>query len=210
MNAGEAVESDGGIHASERLLVSGCVRGDENAWERLLKEYGPFINNVIKKYLPDPGDSQELFIHVLERLWDKSAERLAAWNGAARLSTYLAAITSRLCIDHLRHTGRRLRRTVSLHSAIRPAAPWGMEPDPATEALQSESRRILDGAMLQLNQDEQDILRLFYWQGMKYTEISSIMQRPVVDVGRKICRARKKLRVLLRESGIKNIGDLLE
>jgi len=209
MSAQEESEKD-------RRLVALCAAGDEASWDRFLDEYGGLIHCIIGNYRRNQQDVRELFIHVIENLWSGGARRLRAWEGRSRFSTYLAAVTSRLCIDYLRGRLHRERaRYVPLDECETPASSradmrGGGRAGASRHVVQRECGEILVNCVGRLCQEERDIVTLFYWQGRRYAEIASLMRIPVSSVGKRLLSARDRIRRMLVRSGIKNIADLLE
>jgi RNA polymerase sigma factor (sigma-70 family) len=79
-----------------------------------------------------------------------------------------------------------------------------------TRALRRECGEVLEAAVGLLPHNERAIMELFYWQGMGYGEIAVLLRTTVGQVGKKLFRARRKLREMLLEKGIKNSADVWE
>ena len=197
-------------------LVALCAAGDEASWDRFLDEYGGLIYRIIGNYRRNQQDVRELFIHVIENLWHDGARRLRAWEGRSRFSTYLAAVTSRLCIDYFRgRLHREQARYEPLDEREPPAASRAAmcgegQAGAPCHVVQRECGEILMNCVGRLAQEERDIVTLFYWQGRRYAEIASLMRIPVSSVGKRLLSARGRIHRMLARSGIKNITDLLE
>lgn len=200
----------------DRRLVALCAAGDDASWERFLEEYGPLIYRVIWGYQQTPQEVRELFIHVVEGLWSGGGRRLRAWEGRSGFATYLAAVTSRLCVDYLR--GRMYRegaRYEPLEAHVNRAASrekkghWSGEGAPGC-AVRRECSEVLTDCVRCLARREQYAVTLFYWQGMRYAEIAALMGIKENGVGKLLLGARAKIQRALAQKGIKNISDLLE
>jgi RNA polymerase sigma-70 factor (ECF subfamily) len=197
----------------DRSLIALCAAGDEASWDRFLEGYGGLIYRVIGNYRLNRQDVRDLFVYVIEKLWSDGARRLRAWEGRSKFSTYLAAITSRLCVDYLRSRLQRERTRYEpldecgSRAASRAAVSRWSAPRPV---VQRECGEILVDCVGRLSRDERDIVTLFYWQGRGYAEIASLMEIPMSVVGKRLISARGKIRRMLNRCGIKNIADLLE
>ena len=209
MHAGDKLEED-------RRLIALCAAGDDASWDRLLEEYGALIYRIIWNYQRTQQEVRELFIHVIEGLWSDGARRLRAWEGRSGLATYLAAITSRLCVDYYR--GRMYKegaRYESLDAHVNRAASheergrWSGEGAPG-RAARHECGEVLMDCVRRLAREERDAVTLFYWQGRRYAEIAALMGTTGNDVGKLLLSARAKIHRMLAQRGIKNIADLLE
>ena len=78
------------------------------------------------------------------------------------------------------------------------------------QVLQAECESLLDNLLIHLSSDERALVKLFYWQGMRYAEIAALVGISASEVGKKLHRARTALRDMLRKRGIKNFKDLWE
>lgn len=88
-------------------LVSQIRAGSIESWHRFIRERSPIILRVVRRYLAAlPADDQRsLYVRILEGLYQGD---LYAYEGRARLSTWLFVYTRSRCLDHLRHEhGRR-------------------------------------------------------------------------------------------------------
>jgi RNA polymerase sigma-70 factor, ECF subfamily len=200
----------------DRRLVALCAAGDEASWDCFLDEYGALIYRIIGNYQRKQQEVRELFIYVIENLWSGGARRLRAWEGRSRFSTYLAAVTARLCIDYFRG---RLHRERARYEPLDEDEPSlvsragigrGGRAGAPRPVVQRECGEILMNCVGRLAEDERDIVTLFYWQGRRYAEIASLMKIPVGSVGKRLLSARGRIHRMLVRSGIKNIADLLE
>ncbi|MEJ2744457.1 MAG: sigma-70 family RNA polymerase sigma factor [bacterium] len=209
MHAGKKLEKD-------RRLVDLCAAGDDAAWDRFLERYGALIYRTIWNYKQTRQEVRELFIYVIEGLWSDGARRLRAWEGRSGFATYLAAVTSRLCVDYLR--GRMHKEGARYESldayAIRAASRKGRrdysEEGAPGHAARHECDEVLMDCIRCLAREERDVVTLFYWQGRRYAEIAAIVGITENKVGKSLLRARANIQLALVRKGIKNIADLLE
>lgn len=200
----------------DRRLIALCAAGDDASWDRFMGEYGALIYRIIWNYEQTQQGVRELFIYVIEGLWSGGARRLRAWEGRSGFATYLAAVTSRLCVDYLR--GRMYQegaRYVSLDAYANRAASheqggrWSGEGAPG-RAERRECDAVLADCVRRLARGERGAVTLFYWQGMRYSEIAALMGTTENDVGKLLLGARAKIHRMLAQRGIKNISDLME
>lgn len=201
----------------EREFISRCIEGSSAAWDELLERYGGLVFSVTGRYSSDYHVRGELFIHILENLWDDNARRLKAWRGESRFSTYLYSVGARLCGDYFKKRYVTERRKYERLDVSRP----GFEKRPAafpppyrtsrTARDRLEYREcgvLLENLIRRLSEREQTALALFYREGMNYAEIATIIGVTENNVGHILSRARKKLHAMLGKKGITKIEDL--
>jgi len=191
-------------------LVGRCASGDEDAWDRLIRDYGRLIYCIAGGYAKRRQEIDDIFIFVVEKLWKNNAGKLTAWSGKSRFSGYLSAVVSNLCADYLRQRIYKERERYQPLDEERMEA--GVSPRSETQryASRRESRQLAEELVNGLPEGDRRILSLFYWQGRSYSDISSIMQIKVNEVGKRLLTARRQLKTMFARLGIKNLSDILE
>lgn len=99
---------------SELLLVKAVLAGDAAAAQRFLDTASATLWSTVVKLEGEGADAETAFLEVIEALRDGGYRRLAAFDGRARLSTYLAITARDILAD-------RLARSFS----EAPRAAWG-------------------------------------------------------------------------------------
>jgi len=201
----------------DRRLVILCASGDDEAWDHLLKEYGCLIYSIVSRYAKRRQDRNELYIFVIENIWKNNARKLTAWEGRAKFSNYLVSVVSRLCLDYFKgqiyseeKRYESLDDVRSAREAEQMECASSLHPVTQRYVIHKECQALMEDVINTLAQEDRALLILFYWQGMKYREIAAVMRMSMSDIGKRLLRAREKLRLVLAKRGIKNIADLLE
>jgi RNA polymerase sigma factor (sigma-70 family) len=94
MNLGTKAATSGEVSLQDKILVEGCLLGNQDAWSALIEKYKNLIYSIPVKYGLSPEDAAEIFQSVsLTLLKDLSKLRepqaLAAW---------LIKLTARKCL----------------------------------------------------------------------------------------------------------------
>jgi RNA polymerase sigma-70 factor (ECF subfamily) len=156
--------------------------GDEGAFGTLYQRYEKPLFDFIHRMVPDAADSESLFQETFFRLV-RAKDRYRA---TAQFKTWLFQIAVNLCRDRTRRM--RHRSHLSLNSPLFSGGSGRGEiqdvvPDPASPVDRSveagELETAVKGAVGSLPEDEHLIVVLREYQGLKYTEIAGIMDRPV-------------------------------
>jgi DNA-directed RNA polymerase specialized sigma24 family protein len=87
--------------------IAAIQSGSIVEWHRFIHTTSPLVLHVIRRYLPSApvDDQRSLYVTVLESLYRGD---LRAYDGRARLTTWLFIYTRSRCLDYLRHQkGRR-------------------------------------------------------------------------------------------------------
>ena len=172
-------------------LVAAVRRGSREAAGRLAERYLRVCRVVALAVVGEIAGAedvcQEAFVHAIDRIDDcRDPARFAAW---------LRQIVRRRARNYLRHA--RVRRAVPL------ASDMGTDPgeSPAEEAVRSDLRDRLLGALAQLPGDRREVVLLHDLEGWTHREIAERMKLPAGTVRSHLHHARRRLRELLGTIG---------
>src|SRR3954468_10332575 len=153
---------------SEALLPS-VARGDPTAFESLYDRYSSTLYALLLRILANPEDAQEVLQETFVKAWTN-----ARMFDAARGSeiAWLISIARSRGIDKLR--SRKIRgdrendagREISIHSSFVEKATG------ADEAIRSQERTAVRGAMAELPDAQRVALELAYFEGLSQSEIA--------------------------------------
>lgn len=167
-------------------LLNRILAHEEEALLELHRHYANLVYSVAYRVLNNAQDTEEVTQDVFLRLWDKAA---SFDPDKGKFSTWLATITRRMAIDHLR---KRQRRNPD-QSVSMDEKPYLWETTLVQEDL-SELQRTLLSAMGELSQEQQQAIQLAYFHGMSHTDIADHLQRPLGTVKSHIRIGMQKLR----------------
>ena len=172
----------------DAMLVEACLRGDRNAFDKLVDRYeGPLFSAAyrITGSVEDAMDAtQNAFVNAYEKLhtFDPSY-RFFSW-------IYRIAVNQSLNL-----VGRRRDQTTFYEDA--PAA----EPNPSEIFESTEIRGHLKQALLELEPHYRTVIVLKHLEGFSYREIGELLDIPEKTVKSRLFTARQRLRVTLTERG---------
>ena len=191
----------------EADLVSGCIAGNDAAWERLLRDYAGGVLAGVKAALrqrghgPDPALEEELLADSFEILAADGAAVLRSFRGESSLATFISVVATRRAFrvlrDRLRHGKAVDRKAEHDKRAPRPG-----EPDPSENAEAGERSRVIVEAIAELAPSDKLLLTIFYLDGRSYKEIAAVTGLAATGVGTKIARARARLKERLERRGV--------
>jgi RNA polymerase sigma-70 factor (ECF subfamily) len=169
-----------------QLIHAGRV---EQAFERLVPAYRRRVIGLAYSVLRDRAAAEDLAQEVFVKLW----RALPRYDGRARLSTWIYAITRNAAISTL----RARRRSVSLSDPAvlaevenREAAP---DPDPGDAALWRQVEA--------LPEKQRQAVILYYQDERTVDEVAAMMGMPVNTVKTHLHRARASLAAALATTG---------
>jgi len=193
----------GGFNLLERTLdpdsslVSRCLRGDEPAWEELVRTHTRKVYALCYRFTGSNQESQDLTQEVFLRVF-RTLRSFRSDEGS--FGTWLARVTRNLLIDHYRRT-RQERVTDSIEEQLpmleEVGASAAMRPDNAIAGR--EASEILQATLQKLSPDLREAVILRDLQEMEYREIAEVLGIPEGTVKSRINRGRTELARLLRK-----------
>ena len=164
-----------------------CVqagRGQE-AFERLVPAYRRRVFGLAYSILRDRAAAEDLAQEVFVKLW----QALPRYDGRARLSTWIYAITRNAAVSAL----RARRRSVSLSDAAVMSEVEGLAAEAAAEPEEQELRRRIES----LPEKQRQAVTLYYLDERTVEEVAEMMGLPANTVKTHLHRARASLAVAL-------------
>ena len=190
---GKAAVSDP-VSEEDREDISASLRGDDSAYARLIARYQPTIGQQMWKYSRDPLVVEEL----VQEVFVESFVGLAQFRGQAPFVHWLRRIATRVGYRYWKKKSKRHEAEAILK---REAPDIAVPPDDASPREAAEWLHLL---LAKLAPEDRLVLTLHYFEGLDMNSIAERMgwTRTLAKV--RAFRARKRLRVLLEESGYEN------
>jgi RNA polymerase sigma-70 factor (ECF subfamily) len=160
--------------------------GDAPAFEELVMTYQHRVFGVALRMLGNAAEAEE----VAQEAFVRAHGALGDFRGDAKLSTWLYAITSRLCLNRLATGERRLTRQGE--DALLRLSDAGPRPDAALERRELESA--LGRAIAELPEDRRIVVVLRDIEGLSYEEIAQVLELELGTVRSRLHRARADLK----------------
>lgn len=207
------------IPRSLQLLIdSRADPASDRAWAEFLNDYSKLILHVARATDATHDTVMDRYLFVLDALRANDFRRLRAYSedGRGSFTTWLVAVTRRLCVDeHRRRYGRPqgagndlqvteranlvdLLNSVESLDALESSV---IGPDGELEALEIESA--VDCALSELPVPDRLLIRLRFEDGLPVPEIAALLgETSPFRTYRRIDRILERLRRALDESGI--------
>jgi RNA polymerase sigma-70 factor, ECF subfamily len=193
----------GAIAFEDAALVQRTRKGDMQAFALLVAKYQDRIFNLILRMCPRRAEAEELAQDTFLR----AMERIGQFRGNSKFYTWLFRIAANLTISHLRRAGR-----VRFQSLSGPRELEGSQADaltsrmaerrqagPPAAAMRDETRRRVERALLELDEEFRLVVILRDMENMDYGEISQATGLPSGTVKSRLHRAREALREKLAD-----------
>jgi RNA polymerase sigma-70 factor (ECF subfamily) len=200
-------KSNGEVRAAaavdeDRGLVDRAKTGDVRAFEALVRRYERWVFTLALRMVGDRGDAED----IAQEVFLKAYRGLQGFRGGARFSTWLYAIASHHCLNHLAGRGARTRRAgqignhtdaqgETLPSPLDRVADASPGPDAVLE--RRELREMIQKELVQLTEQHRLVLILRDIQGMSYEDIAETLGVELGTVRSRLHRARMELKARL-------------
>ena len=182
------IENDSKVRSANALMTSVAKTQDREAFALLFDQFAPRLKSYMMKQGAEPDAAEEIAQETFITVWHKAVQFDAK---KASASTWIFTIARNLRIDRLRKEKR---------PALDPDEPL-LRPDNQPTPLQvvDRSEIVEQGtrSIEALPQDQQQVIRLSFVDGLTHQEISAHLKLPLGTVKSRLRLSFEKLRVRL-------------
>lgn len=176
-------------------LLSLFRRGQEPAFEELVRRHGPAIKGYALRMLHSPEQAEEIYAETFLRV----AAARGAWEERGTVRSWLFTIAHRLCLDVLR---RRATERRSTPGVLEMGATWTVPASPEALASMGQQAARLEAALATLPPEHREILLLRVVNGLSASECAATLNLREDQVHSQVSYARRKLRELLETPAV--------
>jgi len=176
----------------EQLMLR-VAQGDRSAFEALYDRFAAPLYSLALKMLANAAEAQDLLQEVFLSIWNKAPTFRAA-RGTA-FSWVVSQLRNR-AIDRL----RARRRHGELMEANAPdLEPTGSDVSSSAHQVDAGERaREVRSAMGQLSDEQRQVLRMAFFEGLTQVEIAEKLEEPLGTIKARAHRGMARLRIILR------------
>jgi len=169
-------------------LIQRCLRGDQAAWERIVRLHWRRVFNVAYKFVGKHDEAEDL----TQDIFIKVFKSLGTFDRRANFQTWLVSVSRNLCIDHYRSV-RKERQTIDRDVDANELAPAAAEPGPIAALEQRDRISLLREALAALPDSLRTAVMMRDIQELSYQEIAERLTLPEGTVKSRINRGRNEL-----------------
>src|SRR5215472_5291878 len=118
-------------------LIQRCLKGDQLAWDAIVRQYWRKVFNVAYKFVGKHDEAEDLAQDIFLKLF----KSLDTFDRRANFQTWLISVSRNLCIDHYRSI-RKERETIDRDVDAGELTPTSSDSGPYA-ALEHANRRAL-------------------------------------------------------------------
>jgi RNA polymerase sigma-70 factor (ECF subfamily) len=170
-----------GSWSDDAALVARCRGGDADAWRELVERFSRYVYAIcVQGFRLAERDAEDVFQEVFARAY----QHLDRLRDDSAIRPWLAQLTRRLCVDHLRGSRREVPSE---------------EPDLDSPEIDARLERLdealdVHAALARLGGDCREILDRFFARDESYRTIGEALDIPAGTIASRISRCLAKLR----------------
>ncbi|MBB1060138.1 sigma-70 family RNA polymerase sigma factor [Marilutibacter spongiae] len=173
-----------------RALLARVAEGDALAFDALYRDASPRLMGVCLHLLADRAEAEDVLQDVFVTVWNKAAQFDPRKAGAM---TWMATVARNRSIDRLRARPAAQRLApIDLAEALADEGPT-----PAASAASAQDGRRLDACIDELEPRRQRLVRIAFFEGATYEELSQRVGSPLGSIKSWIRRSLQQLRACL-------------
>jgi RNA polymerase sigma-70 factor (ECF subfamily) len=190
-----SADSDTATTALE-ALIQRCLRGDQAAWELIVKQHWRKVFNVAYKFVGKHDEAEDLTQDIFLKIF----RSLDTFDRRANFQTWLISVSRNLCIDHYRSV-RKERETIDRQVDANELTPAATDAGPIAALEQRDRVTLLRQALAKLPESLRTAVVLRDLQELSYQEIAARLHLPEGTVKSRINRGRTELARQVRKLG---------
>ncbi|MDQ3322111.1 MAG: sigma-70 family RNA polymerase sigma factor [Acidobacteriota bacterium] len=214
------------LAADDLCLIIACEKGDEKAWEDLVKNYDGAVKAAARKISQNAEDAEDLAGSIWAELYGfkrgKDGElktKLAYYSGRGSLGGWLRAVVSQLAIDGFRKESKfvqieesrefeNLANDSAANSDSAKIIHASANPEDAFSAkkTQKDVSIALKQAISNLDAEDKLILKLYYFDDLKLKDIGAALGFHEATASRKMARIHAEIRKAVEKILVKDFG----
>ncbi len=179
------------VIADDQELMSGLLNRDPDALAQLHQRYRAILRSIIMQVLHDDAEADDLLQEVFLQVWNRADSYSS---GKGKLVSWLCTLARRRAIDRLRQHSAYRRATDRYEVSCN----WDDKAVEDThtverEACQADLRALLEQHMKTLPPNQEQVVRLAFFESRSQREISVLTHTPLGTVKTRIELGIRKL-----------------
>ncbi len=171
----------------DNALVERVLGGDVEAYRSIVDRHQTRVFYLGLKFFHNRHDAEDF----AQEVFLKAFEKLHTFQGKVPFASWLHKVAYNLAINHY-HQRRRSRVEVPI-----PAEPRDPSLDPESRVLRNELMEKVRRALRKIPDMYKQVIRMHFFEGLSYLEISRILSVPVNTIKSHVFRAKQLLRIRL-------------
>ena len=187
------------MERDEAALIRAAQRGDQDAFEELVRAYDRGVLRLAMNLLRSPEDARDVYQEAFLRVY----KNLHSFRFDCNFHTWLYRIVTNLCLDHLRRRKVRREEPTQVETADGPLdrvlniPEQRGEGDPERTLLSQELNDRIQNVLRGLTPRERMVFELRHFQGLRLKAIGEVLGTTEEAAKNCLFRVTQKMRVAL-------------
>ncbi len=173
------------------VWLRAVANGDRTSFRKLHDRFDGLLFTTVFRVLNDRQDSEDVLQEVFAMVWRKASMYAPA---KGKPATWLASMARNRAIDRLRLKQRRARLSECADQDCRLREQDRHAPSGEELAMRRERCLQVDAAVTRLAPDQEEAIRLAYFEGLTQKAIAERLGKPLGTVKARIRRGMSALR----------------
>src|SRR5580698_8243669 len=185
----------------EAGLIRAAQRGDEDAFERLVRSYDQSVLRLASNLLRSPDEARDVYQEAFLRVY----RNLHQFRFDCSFHTWLYRIVTNICLDQLRKRKVRKEESAVVETADGPVDRMdgfeedGVDANPERTMWNRQLKGKIESAIDDLTPRERMVFELRHYQGMRLRAIGEMLGTSEEAAKNCLFRATQKMRSVLGE-----------
>jgi len=175
----------------DEYYIEQTLNSNVNAYSFLVEKYKHMVFTLTLRIVKNREEAEE----VSQDVFVKAYKNLENFKGDSKFSTWIYKIAYYASLDVIKRNKRQVK-TEDIDSLYE----GNLEnvQDALKDLHEKERKKVINEAILKLNEEERIILTLFYFEELSIKEISKVVSLSDDNIKVKLFRSRKKLALILK------------
>lgn len=180
-------------------LIRAAQRGDQDAFEQLVRVYDQSVLRLAMNLLRSPEDARDVYQEAFLRVY----RNLHTFRFDCSFHTWLYRIVTNICLDQLRKRKVRKEEPSVIETADGPVDRMetfeedAAAADPERAAWNRQLKNKIEGALQDLTPRERLVFELRHYQGLRLRSIGEVLGTTEEAAKNCLFRATQKMRAVL-------------
>jgi RNA polymerase sigma-70 factor (ECF subfamily) len=180
-------------------LIRAAQRGDQDAFEQLVRAYDQSVLRLAMNLLRSPEDARDVYQEAFLRVY----RNLHSFRFDCSFHTWLYRIVTNICLDQLRKRKVRKEEPAVVETTEGPIDRMeafeedAAEADPERSMWNRQLKQKIEGALLDLTPRERMVFELRHYQGLRLRNIGEMLGTTEEAAKNCLFRATQKMRSML-------------
>lgn len=198
-DAAGAVSARAVAKVDEATVIRAVQRGDQDAFEQLVRAYDQSVLRLAMNLLRSPEDARDVYQEAFLRVY----RNIHTFRFDCSFHTWLYRIVTNICLDHLRKRKVRREESAVVETADGPVDRMdsfeqeGTHANPERRFWNTQLGNRIETALGDLTPRERTVFELRHYQGLRLRTIGEMLGTSEEAAKNCLFRATQKMRVVL-------------